>query len=438
MRLPPAIRDLFRTEDDPGLLLDLAAGADAPAPPKAGARPSPSDKARLERFESRLRTLAKTGERSGPLVAGRLQIIALSRVKERLGDDWARLAANVHRLTRQILQRRLTDADVYVQAGDRYVILFASLTAIEATFKAQAIAREITALLIGELPEIDETPVRVTIHEIDPGELKGGPSLGALVAQLDHLAAREADKVQDRGPGSPEIADDGPARFEFLPIWSRRGRAVVGYLCTGRRGGGGADPEPYELDAVALRTILASLPAIERHGYAALVVAPIRWDTLVQLQRRPAYLELCRQVPHQLQRRLGFAVQDVAAGAWRGLIGDRLSPLRPFGRFFLVSVPPEPAQLRDLAEIGIDALAFEAAPACGADQAQLERIGAFAREASRQRLATCALGVDDRRAALALLAAGVDFLGGDAVAHRVGAPGAAYRLDLAADAAAGA
>jgi hypothetical protein len=221
MRLPPAIRDLFRTEDDPGILLDSAAAADMPAAPEAGApvrpRPGPSETARLERFESRLRTLAETGERSGPLIAGRLQIIALSRVKERLGEDWARLAAKIHRLTKRILERRLTDADVYVRVGDRYVILFASLTAIEATFKAQAIAREITALLIGELPEIDETPVRVTIHEIDPGELKGGPSLGALVAQLDHLAAREADKDQDRGPGSPEIADHGPAPFEFLP-----------------------------------------------------------------------------------------------------------------------------------------------------------------------------------------------------------------------------
>jgi hypothetical protein len=122
MRLPPAIRDLFRTEDDPSLLLDLAAGSDTPAALEAGAparpRPSPSETARLERFESRLRTLAETGERSGPLVAGRLQIIALSRVKERLGEDWARLAAKVHRLTRQILERRLTDADVYVQAGD--------------------------------------------------------------------------------------------------------------------------------------------------------------------------------------------------------------------------------------------------------------------------------------------------------------------------------
>jgi len=153
----------------------------------------------------------------------------------------------------------------------------------------------------------------------------------------------------------------------------------------------------------------------------------------VQMQRRQTYLDLCRHGPQQLNRRLGFAISDVAAGAWRDLICDRLLPLKPFARLFLVWTPPEPAQIRHLADIGVDALAFGLAPADPFDDAQRQRIQEFARDAARYRLATCALGVDQRSTALALLAAGVDFLGGEAVAPRVGAPGAAYRLDLTAD-----
>ena len=115
----------------------------------------------------------------------------------------------------------------------------------------------------------------------------------------------------------------------------------------------------------------------------------------------------------QLNRRLGFAVSNVAAGAWRDLIRDRLFPLRPFARFFIVCVPPEPTQIRDLADRGVDALAFEApVPRAVFEDPQHERISGFARDASRHKLATCALGVEDRGTALALLAAGVDFLGG--------------------------
>jgi hypothetical protein len=439
MRLPQTILGLFKKEDESALLLEqpeAEAAASSPptsAPPAAPAhsRVSRSDKARLKHFETRLRTLAEARGPSEPLVAGRLQIIALSRVKERLGEDWPRLATNVHRLTRKILERRLADEDIYARAGDCYVILFATLTDIEATFKAQAITREITTLLIGDLPELDEEPIRMTVHEIDPGALKAKPTLASLVARMD-AAAREPDVIEDHGPTAPRCAASNLAQFDYLPIWSRRGRAIVGYLCTHRQGAGGDDRDLYDLDCQALRTVLTALPDMERAGRAALVVAPVHWDTLVQLQRRQGYLELCRQSPLQLNRQLGFAIADVAAGAWRDLIGDRLLPLKPFARLFLVWAPPEPAQIRHLADIGVEGVAFEVSSGVAFDDAQRQRIEEFARDAARHRLATCALGVDQRGTAQALLAAGVDFLGGEAIAPPVTAPGAAYRLDLSA------
>ncbi len=238
MRMPQAIRGLFKREDESALLLEQSAAARttaAQASASAAGRASRSDKARLKHFESRLRTLTQASSKSEPLVAGRLQMIALSRVKERLGDDWSRLATKVHRLTQQILERRLTEQDVYVQVADRYMILFASLTSVEATFKAQAIAREITALLIGELPEVDEAPIQVTVHEIDPAELSGKSSLESLVAKMDDVAAREFEERGHGGPADPDLVDRGPVRFDYLPIWSRRGKAIVGYVCVCRQ-----------------------------------------------------------------------------------------------------------------------------------------------------------------------------------------------------------
>jgi hypothetical protein len=427
MRLPHAFHGLFRKAGDPALLPDDAAAIGAPAGAPARRAPTRAD---LRQFERRLRALARAASRTEPLVAGRLQIIALSRVRERLADDWPRLATRVHRLTRQILERRLAQEDVYVQAGERYVILFAGLASVEATFKAQAIAREITALLIGELPEVDAAPVEIAIHEIDPGELRARPTLVTLSARMD--AATPRATATSAGVAGLRRADRCPPRFEYLPIWSRRGRAIVGYFSTCREAVAGDDQERYDLDCLALRSVLKALPRMARHGHAALVVVPVHWQTLVQLQRRHDYLDLCRQAQLPLNRHLGFAISDLAAGAWHDLIRDRLLPLKPFARLFLIWAQPEPAQIRQLAELGVDALAFEAPAAGVLDEAQHLRIQDFARDAARHNLATCALGVDRRSTALALLAAGIDFLGGDAIAAPVATPGAAYRLDLTA------
>ena len=234
MRLPLAIRGLFKRGDEFGLLLQ-AAGA---ATPRPGPPPTRAEKARLKHFESRLRSLAQAGGSDAPLVAGRLQIIALSRVKERLGQDWARLATRVHRLTRRILERRLTDEDVYVQVGDCYMILFARLTSVEATFKAQTIAREITALLIGDLPEVDEAPIQITIHEIDPGELRARPTLETLAARMDD-DAREAGTTDGGGPDHAPVRRTRPGAVR-LPADlepARPGdRRLSRHLPAGRRG----------------------------------------------------------------------------------------------------------------------------------------------------------------------------------------------------------
>ena len=202
MRLPQAIRGLFKRGDESALLLQ-AAGA---ATPRPSLPPTRAEKVRLKHFESRLRSLAHASGSDAPLVAGRLQIIALSRVKERLGQDWARLATRVHRLTRRILERRLADEDVYVQVGDCYMILFARLTSVEATFKARTIAREITGLLIGDLPEVDEAPIQIIIHEIDPGELRARPTLATLAARMDD-DAREPGTTDGGGRDTPRFAE---------------------------------------------------------------------------------------------------------------------------------------------------------------------------------------------------------------------------------------
>ena len=131
--------------------------------------------------------------------------------------------------------------------------------------------------------------------------------------------------------------------------------------------------------------------------------------------------------PARLNRQLGLSISDVPAGAWGDLIHDHLFALKPFARFFFVCAPPEPGQIRNLADIGVDALAFDAMPAGTFDEAQ----PATDRDLrARRRAQLDRAGVSERRAALALLAAGVDFLGGDAVAQKVAAPGAAYRLEL--------
>ena len=85
------------------------------------------------------------------MVASRLQLIGLGRVKSVLGDRWPKLAERVRGIAQTIVEKHLLPGDVFEMHGDdAFLVLFPQLSPGDARFKSDAICREIERHLIGE------------------------------------------------------------------------------------------------------------------------------------------------------------------------------------------------------------------------------------------------------------------------------------------------
>lgn len=101
------------------------------------------------RFEARMRELLET-QRTG--AAGKLQLVGLEAIKQKMGDRWDEIADKARRIAESVIERRLAPGDVFAPyETDGFLVLFVDLSEEQARFKATAIAQEIHDLLMGEI-----------------------------------------------------------------------------------------------------------------------------------------------------------------------------------------------------------------------------------------------------------------------------------------------
>lgn len=86
----------------------------------------------------------------GAAQAGRINVIGLDRIKEKLGDRWNALSDRVHAVARSALEKCLQPADIWTACGNSYVIAFGSMNIGEARTKCRMIAQMIESALLGE------------------------------------------------------------------------------------------------------------------------------------------------------------------------------------------------------------------------------------------------------------------------------------------------
>lgn len=100
--------------------------------------------AQLEKLAARL----KTGD---SFIAGRVHLINIDKVRDRLGDRWPKFAQRVHETIKTELKIRLSPRDFFRQIGDdSYVIVFGDCAEAEARIKISLLSEQILEKLLGE------------------------------------------------------------------------------------------------------------------------------------------------------------------------------------------------------------------------------------------------------------------------------------------------
>ncbi len=102
------------------------------------------------------------------LVNGKVSLVNLGRIKEKLGKKWPKYSDFVHEFAEKVIERRITSQDLYYRVGeDVYVFVFARLTEEEAIIKCSLIAKEIGEQIFGDAWSSDEFGASIAVTKTD-------------------------------------------------------------------------------------------------------------------------------------------------------------------------------------------------------------------------------------------------------------------------------
>ena len=147
----------------------------------------------------------------GAAQAGRINVIGLDRIKEKLGDRWNALSDRVHAVARSALEKCLQPTDIWTACGNSYVIAFGSMNIEEARTKCRMIAQMIESALLGE-DNGHGISVATAVATVD-GQvlLRDLPALDAMLAKAPPVALTVPSAPATPAPSSPKRSAEEPA-----------------------------------------------------------------------------------------------------------------------------------------------------------------------------------------------------------------------------------
>lgn len=122
------------------------------APSNARAENTTAQEGRDPReFEARLDEITAHQGVAGGITAGRVHMLNLNKVRERLGGRWKRFAERIHAVIKGELKTRLGPRDLFTCVDDStYVIVFGDCSEVEARLRVALLSEQILEKLLGE------------------------------------------------------------------------------------------------------------------------------------------------------------------------------------------------------------------------------------------------------------------------------------------------
>lgn len=404
-----------------------------------------------EEFERHLRSLVRADAETMPL-AGRVNFIGLSKIREKLGERWPAVSDRADEITRRAIERRLTSVDVYTRYKElHYLIVFAQLTKEQAQLKCALIAEDITKRLLGEDIAPELLDVKTMISPL------GGDVAFEDVPTIEELAAKLAEGGEDPSPAPADDnwweSQDDPAadpldglRIVYRPMWDVRRNAVTTFVAVPARPSTSGDLMIGEtqlpslanvallrrLDFIMQRRVITDLRSVVTAKHRQLMCLPVHFETLASVASRNQYLDLCvRGIPEAGKLLIVFELAGVPSGAPPSRLLDLATMLRRFSRGVLLRTNAVHPTFRPPTETGVAAIGYEALGSTIPEVRQMQEMERFAVAAKRAGLTTYIHGLRTLSLTTAAIAAGFDFVDGNVVTSVVERPLGAYRFEPA-------
>lgn len=352
------------------------------------------------------------------VVAGKLQLVGLDRVRDHLGARWESVAERVFATAESVIRHKMDRRDTLSRGEDGFLVCFAGLNAQEAAVKAATLSEEITRRLVGEIAESAARAVSFTAEIPVPAEVDGTEAITRLLhrglAEAQARALSTADTLLKESAGKASLRPE-----PVLHANGRHSEFVIAELDDGVDGRlerlaalGWTEQEPdlpAELILLRLGLVCAWAASAER----STILLPACWASLSQRRILDRFARALCDVPRALRERISVELRDIPADVPRSRLGEVIAALRTLGHPPSVELP-SPAAFR-LLEGVVQRLALVTMHADSLLLPGVKRAEALIRELAAWRARLLVRGVDQEEQVTALYALGVPLVAGRAL-----------------------
>jgi hypothetical protein len=390
--------------------------------------------------------------------AGKMTVIGLDLIKQRLAERWDKVSASVHRYFETALQRQMRPGDTFHKMDDlSFVVIFRDLSAAEAQVKCVAVGEEICRYFFGE--DKGEISVRALVGEVeDRFLLPGGISAAAIDQSLEASGAETIINEHGVAPAPPQASSPEAAGrqlnlafgpnferpvpipqsqigFVYRPLWDAFRQVVLMYLC---------QPVPprardhtlcmapnheddrLELDMMCLKEAANRIASLRRAGVRLLVACPIHFSTIARSPHWAEYSRLYHKVPAALARDLAFVVLGIDHGIPNTRLAQEVPKLSAGAKAVFAAVDHNDRQLGRFRSAGFQALGMELERPDKGERGLIDAINVFTREVGALGMESFVLGAQTTSTVVNAVAAGVRYLEGKSVWPAVAEPRHAF------------
>ncbi|WP_428248294.1 hypothetical protein [Ferrovibrio sp.] len=443
MSIADVIRRLLFTED---------AGATSRSP-ASGAGLTPADAERTEpAFRDLVSRLWKALGEQRSILSGNIHMVGLHRIRDRLGDDWPRIAHRANEMALKSIQRACGPDDLHLVYDDlSFLIIFSNLSKEQAQLRCIEIVEDITRRLLGEGISPEATEISTGVFEADGSLIFTAISKNDLVAKLtgqygldtqNPATAAADDPVEVEADAGATIGQPDFSPFQidrqkalasiqvlYQPMWNLRHKAIVSYFATASarnvfsknlwddmvRRNFSHVLSSLEVDIYVAQTALRTFANRIAQGPRIMIGWPVHFETLANRASRNTFIEFCREIPESIRQLLTMEVDGLPEGIPNSRVLEIVSVLRPFCRVLIIRVPAEFKRFDSFNSSRIGGVGFSLSGLPVRDSQRMAMMDRFVGDASRAGLRSYVHGLSTRAQLLAAATAGFEWVNGAAV-----------------------
>jgi hypothetical protein len=276
----------------------------------------------IDNLTSRLRAIAKGRE---TLDVAQFQFIDLDEVRNAYGDRWPENKARILDVAEGFLRRRVDPADLLINAGGGFIVVFGAATGMAAEAAAGSLSHGLNEFFLGDVGETPSPRFGAATHAMPVNDL--AESLGDVAVV----------------PPAPREVIAGPAQIDwrYTPVWDVKREILSSWYVTPYskitnervpgyhfEGAAGSATQFAAIDEAGLLVSEQALQSLIANGRQALIGASLHATSLTNLTTRARLLAMLDKLDKRYFRYRVIKIAGVAPGFPRLYINEIVSVLR--------------------------------------------------------------------------------------------------------------